>query len=183
VKKYYTYLWLRDNATPYYVGKGSGERAFTHHKQQSQCQYRPRYDSRIFVQYWESEEKAIEMEKWYIKLFGREDLGTGILHNKTEGGDGASGWIPSEETRRNMSRAGKGKPKSEEHRKKIGEAQKCRVFSEATLKRMSEAKIGKVKGENNPFFGRKHSLETIEKLRNKAIEENKHRNRKPNGRF
>jgi hypothetical protein len=36
-----------------------------------------------------------------IAVFGRKNLGTGILHNRSDGGDGPSGWVVSEETRRN----------------------------------------------------------------------------------
>jgi hypothetical protein len=112
---FYTYLWLRENGTPYYVGKGSGRRAF---QNRDHNVFRPERDARVFVQYWESEEKAFEMEMWYISLYGRKDLGTGILRNMTNGGDGPSGWVPSEETKAKISKALMGHVMSEESKKK-----------------------------------------------------------------
>jgi hypothetical protein len=47
-----------------------------------------------------------------IAVFGRKDLGAGILRNRTDGGDGSSGAVRSEEWRRSisekMSKNGKG---------------------------------------------------------------------------
>jgi hypothetical protein len=111
--QFYTYLWLREDGTPYYVGKGNGRRAFIHHK--THCEHRPKSNARIFVQYWESEDKAFEMEKWYISLFGRKDAGTGILHNRTDGGQGQAGNHHSDETKEKMRNAQLGKKKTKAH--------------------------------------------------------------------
>ena len=99
---FYTYLWLRENGTPYYVGKGTGNRAYSKHNHF--CS--PPARTRVYVQHWASDEEAFEMEKWYIRFYGRKDLGTGILYNLTDGGLGAA---PSEETCRKMSEANMGK--------------------------------------------------------------------------
>jgi hypothetical protein len=77
-----------------------------------------------------------------IAVFGRKDLGTGILINRTNGGDGVSGLIHNREARERMSKSHKGK-----------------IRSEKTRKRMSEAK----KGENNYIYGKSHSEETKRK--------------------
>jgi hypothetical protein len=66
------------------VGKGSGKRAYTSN---AHGVHRPESNHLIIVQFWESEEKAFEMEKWYIDFFGRKDNGTGILRNLTDGGE------------------------------------------------------------------------------------------------
>jgi len=81
MKIYYTYLYLREDGTPYYVGKGSGARAFKWHR--TGCPPK----NRILIQEFPSEMDAFEAEKFFISFYGREDLGTGCLLNLTDGGE------------------------------------------------------------------------------------------------
>lgn len=127
--KYYTYLWFRENMLPYYVGKGSGDRAYT---SDSHCVKCPKVRARIFVQFWESEDKAFEMEKWYISLFGRKDLGIGCLRNLTDGGENppsAKGRKMSKEFCLGISRRQEGRKLSEETKNKIRVSKKGRDYS------------------------------------------------------
>src|ERR1700676_1594336 len=139
---YYTYLWLREDGTPYYVGKGKGRRSFDN---TSQNVRRPICTARVLVRYWESEEKALEIEKWYISLYGRKDNGTGILRNLTDGGENPPvGWGNTNT---------KGMKHSEETKKKIGKASKGNkyalgnVLSKETRRKMSEWRKGKPRSE------------------------------------
>jgi hypothetical protein len=104
---FYTYLWLREDGTPYYVGKGSGNRAFT---SWSHGVHKPVTKERIIVQEFDSEEDAFEAEKFLISYYGRLDLGTGCLRNLTDGGENPPSHF--------------GRKKTEEHKRKISEAQK-----------------------------------------------------------
>jgi hypothetical protein len=95
--RFYVYAFLRRDRTSYYTGKGSGKRAW---KARHVGVKRPRENDRILlVRTGLPEEEAFAHEKRYIAAFGRKDLGTGILHNRTDGGDGASGQVKSEELR------------------------------------------------------------------------------------
>ena len=103
--RFYTYAYLREDRTPYYIGKGTGKRIFE--KRKRCC--RPAKDKSriIFLKQNITEEEAFKHEIYMIAVFGRKDLGTGILHNRTDGGDGTSGMVHSEETKDKMRESGK----------------------------------------------------------------------------
>jgi hypothetical protein len=143
---FYTYLWLREDGTPYYVGKGQGRRAYTsnHH-----VTHRPTDKARIFIQYWESEEEAYEKELWYISLFGRKTNSTGILRNLSEGGVGPStGSKRSKETREKIrknllgNKRNLGKHQSEEHKRNLSLLRTDVKFSEEHKERLRESHKG-----------------------------------------
>lgn len=121
-------------------------------------------------------ENACDLEKKYIAFYGRRDKNQGCLVNLTDGGDGVCGFIHSEEARKKISEANKGKIFSKETLKKISEANTGKKRSQETLKKLSEAHKGKIflketlkklseanKG-NQYAKGRKHSEEARKKM-------------------
>ena len=141
---FYTYAFLREDRTPYYIGKGTGRRIYS-----TQRKIKPPKDKSriIFLKKNLTEEESFRHEIYMIAVFGRKDLGTGILRNETDGGEGSSGAIISDETRKKMS----GRIPSEETRKKMSKAHKGKTISEEHRKKMSEA----MEGEKNPNFAKK----------------------------
>ena len=105
--RFYTYAYLRKDGTPYYIGKGNGDRVY----RKRQKGVKPPKDKTriIFLKQNLTEEQAFNHEIYMIAVFGRKDLGTGILHNKTDGGEGMSGYKHSEETRKKIGEIGKGR--------------------------------------------------------------------------
>lgn len=89
---YYVYAYLRTDGTPYYIGKGVGQRAWKHVKRDPT---HPPADPNRIVLLREnlSESQAFDIEKQLISQYGRLDIGTGILRNRTNGGEGAGGVI------------------------------------------------------------------------------------------
>jgi hypothetical protein len=133
-KNLYTYAFLREDGSPYYIGKGSGRRAWR--SDNRRAAKRPVNPSRILILKENlTEEEAFRHERYMISVLGRKDLGSGILRNMTDGGEGASGAIRSEELRRKLSELRRGKKPSEE-----------------TRRTMSESRLGK----KNSFFGKRH---------------------------
>jgi hypothetical protein len=61
--------------------------------------------NRILVQPHPSEKDAFAAEVFLIAYYGRKDLGTGILRNRTDGGEGVSGYPLTEERREHQRKA------------------------------------------------------------------------------
>ena len=110
--QFYSYLWLRPDGTPYYAGKGKGKRAFrTQGHGSLNC---PKDFSQIRLFLLPTEEAAFAFECMLIRLFGRKDLGTGILRNLTDGGEGVAGCQYTDERRAKISARQTGRRNSPE---------------------------------------------------------------------
>jgi len=148
---YYVYQYLREDGTPYYIGKGSKNRAY------STCRTIPRPKDRSKIQiiaHHLFESEALLLETKLISIFGRIDLGTGILHNKTNGGEGACRVA-------NKVAWNKGKIQSAEHNLKISDALKNYKRTGQHQENINKS----LKGREPTFLGKSHSEETKEKLR------------------
>jgi len=142
MNNYYTYAYLREDRTPYYIGKGKGDRIVSNQRSINKPTDKNRI---IFLKQNLTEEEAFKHEIYMIAVFGRKDLGTGILRNKTDGGEGSSGYIASEETKRKRSEANKGnkhwtnKKHSEDTKKKLSELSKGKPKSESHKEALKKA--------------------------------------------
>ena len=88
VEMYYVYFYLREDRTPYYVGKGSGKRINQRHKfSGGKFLPLPPLDRRVIVKYFNDEEECFLFEEWLIEFYGRK-LDGGILNNQCKGGGG-----------------------------------------------------------------------------------------------
>ena len=144
---YYVYAYLRKDGTPYYIGKGKGRRHIAEHKVVV-----PTDSTRIiFLAQNLNEFDAFELEKYYIQHYGRKDLGTGILRNLTDGGEGASGCVRSNEYKEKLRRA------------KTGIARKPETIEKIKLN------CARHVGNANGMFGKQHSDHTRELIRQKSL--------------
>ena len=106
----YAYIRSKDSATakagtPYYIGKGKNKRASGKHR------IKVPHDSNIVILEQNlTEVGALALERRLIKWWGRYDLGTGILRNLSDGGEGAEGrqWTDEQKSKMVSSRLSNG---------------------------------------------------------------------------
>lgn len=172
IPRFYVYILARPNSKPFYVGKGQGRRVFGHDREARsghkchKCNvirkiWRSGGDYQRYIVFTtDNEQEAFDYERELIALHGRENL-----CNLTDGGEGASGRVVSDERRSRMSVLFKGRKgarlgatNSPEHRQKISAALKGRRQTEEQRQKNSEV-----------HKGIKLSPETIEKIRQKNI--------------
>tara|TARA_Y100000385_G_C13087516_1_gene637119 strand:- start:1327 stop:1890 length:564 start_codon:yes stop_codon:yes gene_type:complete len=180
MRNYYTYAYLREDATPYYIGKGKCESGRHLHKNHHAPI--PPKERILILKDDISEDDALKHEIYMISVFGRKDNNTGILRNLTDGGDGKSGWKASKETCDKISKALTGKKRNsesnekqriamtgrkltDEHKKNI--ANGVRGMRHSIDAKMNMSIAAKKRGNNRE--GTKHSDETKEKIRQAAL--------------
>ena len=93
MKEYYTYAYLREDGTPYYIGKGHGYRI----NEMRHSIALPPKERRLILKHFNNEVDAFRHEIYMIDVFGRKDNGTGILRNRTDGGEGTVNVIRSQQ--------------------------------------------------------------------------------------
>jgi uncharacterized protein YpmB len=169
---YYVYAYLRkSNNTPYYIGKGKDCRAFDKHSGITVPKDKTKI---IFLEKNLTNIGALAIERRMIAWYGRKDNGTGILLNKSDGGEGSAGYKHTVEAKQRIADSQKGrkkKPFSEEHKAKIGEKSKGRKFTTEAIQKMKEKVMSKEARQKISQFqkGKIVSDETRQKLREKSI--------------
>jgi hypothetical protein len=156
MNNHYTYAYLREDGTPYYIGRGVKRRAFREHGKHISV---PPAERILFLKTDLTFAESVRHEIYMISIFGRKDNNTGILRNLTNGGEGMEGYIVPEETRKKLSLAGKKRRLTPEHKARISETSrnlpkevKLRKVASKRGKPLSEetkAKISETKRRNN----------------------------------
>ena len=178
---FYVYVHRRANdGSIFYVGKGSGQRAWSKNKRSGHWRAVCRKHGLTIdiVRRFYSEKESFDFERALIAECRERAL---ALTNKTDGGEGTAGMVHTAETKakwaaaklgkkrgpyseqhkHNISAALRGKPCPDERRARIAKATAAAMKNPAIIEKMRLAKLGRTR--------RPHTLATREKMRAAAL--------------
>lgn len=167
---FYTYCHTRNDTNKiFYIGKGKDSRAFHLHQRNKlwhNIVNKHGFQAEI-LSYWKTEKEAFDHEKLLILCF--KDMGY-KLSNMSDGGEGSTGLIHTEESKRKISQKLLGIPKSEQHKLNVINARKNYKTSEETKEKLRKLRVGtKLSDEHKAKIsksrtGKKHSKEVLKKM-------------------
>jgi hypothetical protein len=161
MNEFYTYAYLREDRTPYYIGRGKGRRAHQKHTNVKT----PPEDRVLILKSGLTFEESVKHEVYMIEVLGRKVLGAGgLLWNFTSGGEGRVA-PHTEASKAKMSVSHKGKTLSPEHKSSISKALKNREVSLETREKLREKRATQVP----PTLGQNRTPEQRERMRQAAI--------------
>ena len=153
---FYVYVLRHPDGVPLSVGKGCGARA-KRHLSRSHSQFVNRIISKIrrdggdpvvdFVFETDDERAAHVREIELIGFYGRRNNGTGCLANLTDGGEGQSGRVCSDETRKKIGAKSADRECTIETRAKISKAHKGRKHTSDAVEAYRIAAIARATPE------------------------------------
>lgn len=163
-KKFYVYQYVREDGSPFYIGKGSKNRINESHAPWIDI---PAPKFRKVIKDNLTEDEAFKFELSLIKKYGRKIDG-GILENKKISRWVAqAGWTHSSETKQKISKANFGKVRTEKHKenyRKPKTAEHAEKIRQANLGRPKDdryEKIGKTKSKQRWYNNGKKSIMVI----------------------
>lgn len=178
-RRFYVYAYLREDGSPYYIGKGTKSRAFI---DSGRPVKRPPPERITFLSTGLTEAEAFDLERHKIAEYGRKDNSTGILRNKSDGGEGPAGRVVTQESREKIRKANtgykhtatakakmKGRVMSVQSREAISNTLKGRLITKSHRDRLSVANAKrtyvvsspngtKILVNNLSKFAREHTL-------------------------
>jgi hypothetical protein len=193
-ERFYVYEHIRnDTGAVFYVGKGCRSRALNQHNRGVYWDRVVNKAGGFTINYPVKnvdEELSLLAEMELIDQYRKLNI---KLVNVSAGGEGTTGWVPTDETKRKIGLANKTTPKArgelhgmygkkhtEESLARMSISQKARKWgenhpmygkqhSEETRKKISANRKGKLVGEANPFFGKTHTEESRAKISKAGI--------------
>jgi hypothetical protein len=181
---YYVYLWLREDRTPYYVGKGKEYRAYVKHTWGKRWISPPPKDRVVIVKYFDNEEESYLFEEWLISVYKRKTEG-GILINRSIGGQNKSSMIRTEyekkenrkESLKKYQQSEKGKETYkkwvEENKEKVKEIKK--KYTDNNREKINEKNRNSRKKKELDKIYREKNKEKIRETQKEYREKNKER--------